>query len=499
MLEAAAKSKTIEKMGKIVGRGFVSTNQADLYIYSRDMSQAEPGWPDIVVLPKTVEEVQAVIRFANREKLPVTPYIVGGNVGGLAIPLRGGILLDLKRMNRILEVDETNMYAVVEPGVRFGDIKAYLEKHHPGLIYTYCFSPPSTSIMGNALLQGLDDLSFRYGAASHWTSGMEVVLPTGELVRIGSCAVSKWWQERDPLPDLAGLFLGWQGATGVVTKIAVSLWPRPKHAQTLNFMVMDFDGTYKLVRAMCRTRVPDDIIGYSYAYVKGMMPGGDSKEIRATAVRRGIYPAETTKAGEPECTVHLEISGNTENELKAKREVIEEVVKEELKGVKIIGPDISPGRRADLPYQPLSASNAGGGLTWVGSYGPMSNWLEGASRGCALEDELGFTRSLYFRVMREGHFVALRWLLPFNKEDPDEVSRIRELCLKQLDMVLDLGYIPYKMPVWVIRKLEERADPNWVELVRRVKKMLDPNNIMNPGRWGTPQERSKAKPGREKE
>ena len=89
--------------------------------------------------------------------------------------------------------------------------------------------------------------------------------------------------------------------------------------------------------------------------------------------------------------------------------------------------------------------------------------------------------------MREGHFVALRWLLPFNKGDADNVSRVRQLCIEQLDMVLDLGYIPYKTPAWIIRKLEERGDPNWVELMRKIKKMMDPNNIMNPGRWGMPQ------------
>ena len=97
MVEAVT-SGIIEQLGKIVGSQFVSTNPADLYIYSYDLTPAESHSPDIVVLPQSVEEVQAVLKLANREKIPVIPYIAGGNVGGLTIPLQGGIMLDLKRI-----------------------------------------------------------------------------------------------------------------------------------------------------------------------------------------------------------------------------------------------------------------------------------------------------------------------------------------------------------------------------------------------------------------
>jgi glycolate oxidase len=481
MLEAAVKTGIVKELEKIVGGDFISTNEADLYIYSQDMTQAEPSWPDVVVIPKSVDEVQAIIGLANREKIPVTPYVSGGNIGGLAIPLEGGIVLDLKRMNRIIEVSDVDMYAVIEPGVTFGHIKAYLEKNHPNLMYTYAFSPPSTSVMANTLLQGLDNLSTRYGAASHWVSGLEAVLPTGELVRIGSCAVSNSWQERVPFPDLAGLFLGWQGTTGVVTKMAVSLWPKPEHATQVTLLLMDLGSAYESLRALSRTRIPDDIIGVSFAFEKIVSMAAEHMKVAS-------YPAQATSPGDPEFIVSAEISGNTENELKTKIEVIEEVVKGTLQDGKFEGPLLSPSTTAYFPMQGLEVLSSGGGLTWVGTYGPMSNWLEAVEQGCALQDKHGFARSCYTRIMREGHFAALRWLLPFNKEDPGYVQKIRELCSDQLEMVLKMGYIPYKTPVWAIRKLEERADPDWVNLHRRVKAMLDPHNIMNPGRWGAPQE-----------
>jgi len=481
MLEASVKSGVVEELAKIVGNGFVSTNQADLYIYSQDMTQAEPSWPDIVVLPKSLEEVQAIVCLANKEKIPVTPYVAGGNIGGLTIPLKGGILLDLKRMDRIIEVNDTDMYAVVEPGVTFGHIKAHLEKYYPNLMYTYAFSPPSTGVISNALVQGLDNLSFRYGAASHWVSGLEVVLPTGELVRVGSCAVSKTWQAIVPLPELAGLFLGWQGTTGVLTKMAVSLWPKPKYNAGLNFQLMDMEGAYELLRVLSRTRVPDDVIGTSFAL-------GRVSQMAMEHKKASIYPAQPKGPDEPEFTVSVEISGNTKDELDAKAKVIEEVVKGELKGIKPIGPRPSPGAYAGFPMQALPVLSGGGGLTWVGTYGPMSRWLETAKKGCELQDKYNITRSCYTRVMNEGHFVGLRWMLPYDKGDPETVKRVEALCAEQLELVLDTGFVPYKTPVWAIRKLEERADPNWVKLHRRIKEMLDPNNILNPGRWGAPQE-----------
>jgi hypothetical protein len=108
------------------------------------------------------------------------------------------------------------------------------------------------------------------------------------------------------------------------------------------------------------------------------------------------------------------------------------------------------------------------------------------TRGCAIQDKYDISRSCYTRVMNEGHFVGLRWMLPFDKGDPAMVKRISGLCDEQLDMVLDMGFIPYKTPVWAIEKIEARAGADWVKLHRMVKHLLDPNYIFNPGRWGAP-------------
>jgi len=477
----AVKSRLVEQLEKIVGHQFVSTNPADLYIYSYDLTPAEPHSPDIVVLPQSVEEVRAILKLANREKIPVIPYIAGGNVGGLTIPLNGGIMLDLKRMNKIIEVSEADMYALVEPGVTFGQMKAYLNKNHPTLKYTYAFSPPSTGVIANALVQGLDNLSFRYGAASHWVTGLEVALASGELVRIGSCAASKTWQAIAPFPELDGLFLGWQGATGVITKMAVSLWPNPPYNTAITYMPMDLEGAYEIFQSIIRTRIPDDLIGTSFTLNKAGVAAYEHRKMY-------LHPAIPRLPEEPEFVITAEITGNNEKELNAKAEAIGEAVKARCKGYKFTGPETVPSTTAAFPMQALGVLSSGGGLNWVGTYGPMSRWLETVKKGCELQDKYDITRTCYTRIMNEGHFAGLRWMLPYDKGDPALVERIKDLCAEQLELVLETGYIPYKTPVWAIRKLEEKVSPDWLKLHRRIKAILDPNNIMNPGRWGMPRE-----------
>src|SRR6056297_3597226 len=112
----------------IVGSDRVSEDPVERYLYSRDSGAQPAGQADYVVLPKTVEEVQQVLRLANSRKIPVTPLGGGLSLSGLVVPRRGGIVLDMKRMDRILKVDEVNRYALIEAGVSQGALKSYLQK-----------------------------------------------------------------------------------------------------------------------------------------------------------------------------------------------------------------------------------------------------------------------------------------------------------------------------------------------------------------------------------
>jgi glycolate oxidase len=460
-----------DKLAEIVGEEWVSTSPSDLYIYSFDMTENPPHEPEWIVMPSSVEEIRSILLLANEEKIPVTPVVAGANVGGLAIPLKGGIVLDLKRMDRV-KINEREMYAIVEPGVTFGHLKAYLKRNFPRLTYSYPLAPPFTSVMCNALLEGLTNLSHRYGAMGDWINGMEVVLPTGQLVKVGSCAVSDSWFSRAPLPDLAGLFIGWQGTTGIVTKLGVQLFPEPKFKLRILVFAMDKRSNFELMRRASRLQIFDDVASVSWPAAR-LLLGGRGKLTRAK--------------GEPEFFLFFELSGNSEKEIEAKKSLLEELVEMEKVEPPIVVDDflgITPklAKFVDLPTT-LDFLLEKGGLTWVGSYGPPSRWEEATEDGFRIMESYDFPPILVTRAMNYGHFGVLRFIIPFEKRE-EEIERVRKLCSELCRMVLSKGFVPYKIPPWAVPLLMEKADKGWINLLKRIKAMLDPAGIMNPGKLG---------------
>jgi len=119
-------SALYDSLVKIVSKDFVSDRKEERYFYARDGGLMPPHEPDFVVMPETTEEVQEIVKLANREKIPIVPIGAGLALTGLVIPQRGGIVLDMKRMDRILEVNDKARYVVVEAGVTHGILKSYL-------------------------------------------------------------------------------------------------------------------------------------------------------------------------------------------------------------------------------------------------------------------------------------------------------------------------------------------------------------------------------------
>jgi FAD/FMN-containing dehydrogenase len=125
----------------------------------------------------------------------------------------------------------------------------------------------------------------------------------------------------------------------------------------------------------------------------------------------------------------------------------------------------------------------GGGLAWVGSYGPGASWVAGATAGMAVLEDHGFPPFLVARPMEGGHYYVLRFVACFDKGDPSDVARTAKSMGALADCVLDHGYVPYKASAPAAERVLARAHPGFTDLLVRVRDALDPDRRMNPGRW----------------
>ncbi len=214
-----------EKLQDIVGeKHLIYSDRDQLVPYSHD-EIADPQYaslPEAVVKPASAAEIAALLKLANRELIPVTPRGAGSGLSGGAVPIRGGIVLSTERMNRILEIDKQNLVAVLEPGVITNDFNREAEKE--GLFFAgYPMSREMCYIGGNVAENAGGGRAIKYGVTGRYILGMEIVLPTGDIVNLGGKRVK----------DVTGynllqLMVGSEGTLGIFTKIAVKLLPLPK-------------------------------------------------------------------------------------------------------------------------------------------------------------------------------------------------------------------------------------------------------------------------------
>jgi glycolate oxidase len=220
------EGRVFQELRAIVGERGLITSPEELHTYECDGLTAFRAMPRGVLLPKSTEEVQAIVRVCHRERMPFVARGAGTGLSGGALPVENGIVISLARMNRILEVDFPNARVVVEPGVVNLDVTGRVI----GQGYFYAPDPSSQSVCsigGNVAENSGGAHCLKYGFTTTHVLGLEVVLPDGSLVHLGGKTLDK------PGYDLAGVFVGSEGTLGIATKIILRIVKRPECVQTL--------------------------------------------------------------------------------------------------------------------------------------------------------------------------------------------------------------------------------------------------------------------------
>jgi glycolate oxidase len=241
-------AKALQGLREIVGPENVATERQDLICYGYDATQME-FLPDAVVHPASAEEVSALLKLANREMIPVFPRGAGSGFTGGSLPRGGGIVLVTTRMNRVLRIDTENLVAEVEPGVVTEQFQQAVEKQ--GLFY-----PPDpaslkfSTLGGNVAENAGGPRCVKYGVTRDFVMGLEVVLPTGEIIRTGGETYKGVVGY-----DLTRLLCGSEGTLGVITKIIFKLLPLPEAKKTMLTIFDSIDGAARAVSTIIGNKI----------------------------------------------------------------------------------------------------------------------------------------------------------------------------------------------------------------------------------------------------
>ncbi|MGD9947785.1 MAG: FAD-binding oxidoreductase [Desulfobulbus sp.] len=237
-----------KQLVEIVGQDNVSSRTVDRITHSFDATQRQ-CLPDVVVHPGNTEEISRIVRLANQEKIPILPRGAGSGFTGGSLPIHGGIVLVLTRMNRISEIDTDNLIAVVEPGVVTGDLQREVER----LDLFYPPDPASkdfSTLGGNIAECAGGPRCVKYGVTRDYVLGLSVVTPKGDIIHTGGRTVKNVVGY-----DLTRLFVGAEGTLGVVTRIILRLLPKPEARKTMLVAFASIEGAAEAVSTIIRGKI----------------------------------------------------------------------------------------------------------------------------------------------------------------------------------------------------------------------------------------------------
>ena len=304
----------LEELKKALGDEWATDSPSILCGYARDQSFTPASYPHIICMPASTEEVQEVYRVANEFLIDVIPYGTGLTTYGLTLPAYGGIICDLRRMDRIIELDGENMFATIEPGINFLELQAAAQR--VGCRVLNPSSPCTAGVISNHMFCNINTMASKYGFGMDNMLRTEVVLPTGEVLKTGAMSYGAvTGHVQGPGPDISTMMRYACGNMGIVTKMTLRIYPeQPYHQQ----MFPAYEEDRLEVMAEAVQKVAQDNLSLELAHLMnsfyGIFIGDDNNEMSTITELMPRHNLLTIFGGETQEEVDLK-AGLTEKML----------------------------------------------------------------------------------------------------------------------------------------------------------------------------------------
>lgn len=449
--------RMIEELRELLSPEQVSVNPTVLEQHAKDESHHPAHLPDVVIFPNCTEDVSRVLAWANENHVPVVPFGVGSGLEGQAIPYQGGISLDFQQMNRILEICAEDMLVRVQPGVTRMQLNRELKKY--GLFFSV--DPGADATLGGmAATNASGTTSVRYGIMRDQVRDLEVVLADGRVIRTGGKSTKS-----SSGYHLTGLFVGSEGTLGVFTELTLRLYGIPEATMS--------------ARASFPTI--DDAVNTAYAIMAAGIPVARLELVDARSVRQ--VNAYKGTAYPESATLFLEFHGNEaglNQDVAFARELAEEqnctafVFESESLGQAALWE-----ARHHMAYA-FMHGYPGRGMLTTDVCVPLSE----LTRAIVFAEEQLVSTGMVGAIVGHVGDGNFHTLLMIDKSNPQEVEQAEMVNGRIVDYALARGGTctgEHGVGVGKI-KYQEKEHGSALDVMRSMKEMLDPQNILNPGK-----------------
>lgn len=448
-----------QELIKIVGEENYTERLIDIVSYSYDASEHFHR-PTCGVWPETTEQISEIMKLANREGIPVIPRGSGTGLSGMAIPAKGGIVLDLSHMNRILKISIEDRLVIVQPGVVYATLEKALDP------YGFFFPPDPASgnvctLGGNVATNAGGVKGAKYGTTRDYVLGLQVVLPDGRIMRTGSKAIKSVSGY-----DLTRLLVGSEGTLGTVTEITLKINPKPTVTSTA---LATFDSLEDAGRAV------------SEIMHSGILPS--VLEILGRETLVAINKNTELNLPEADAMLLAETDGYTQEETRYQLNKILEIFKKNHAG------EVKEARSAiEAAGLWKARKSAYAVLARIKTHFVLEDVTVPISKVAdMLRGVNEIARKYKLQIATYGHAGDgnLHPQILYDGYDPDQVKRMEAASEELFKLAISLeGTLTGEHGIGLSKAayMSLEHDPVAMDVMRSLKKLFDPNNVLNPGK-----------------